>query len=259
MLLPVAAKVSADWAAVGSFLLGFLGSFISVSLLVADNHLAEAWTTSGVLSVTQAIPLTSMPSVAAPSPANAHRPFHPSARRLPTPLRATGDPPAAFTYVSVDEGKRLLDRGTHKFLDIRSARAFADEHIRYPYRSIVCDPFSADRATFVARAKRFADPSTPVLVVSDDGGAEASTAAGWLQEAGYSQVLVVEGGFKAWRQKYTPSGRNVRPKEGPRASTEKPALKSGLNVGLAATSSEERLNAEDLAVKDLQPVVKMDD
>eukprot|EP00667_Euglena_gracilis_P026134 EG_transcript_31181 len=192
-LIPKVAKT--DWTVVGWFLLSFLGSFISASLLVAGNRLTEAWSTFAAPSATQAMP-SSIPRVAVPTSAMTHGPFHPFARRPPTPLHAAADLPSATTYVSVDDGKRLLDRLTHKFFDIRSARAYDDEHLTKPARSSLSVPFTADRAAFVAGAQRAAGPSTPLLVVSNDGGAEASTAAGWLREAGYGQVLVVEGGYQ---------------------------------------------------------------
>jgi len=149
-------------------------------------------------------------------------------------------------------GKRQLDRLTHKVLDLRDPREYEAERLTHPARTSLNVPFRPDPGAFVAAARMAVPPSAPILILSADGGPEGLAAAQWLAEAGYREVFVVDGGYRAWRERYTPSGRNVPPK-GRWISTGKEALKSGLNVGLAAASYEERLNVEDLTTKDLDP------
>lgn len=88
-----------------------------------------------------------------------------------------------------------------------------------------------------------------VAAADADGAGAAAAAADALLEGGFSSVLVVEGGYAGWREKYTTSGRKTPPK-GRWISTGKEALKSGLNVGDAALKYEELLNVDEVNTRD---------
>ena len=161
--------------------------------------------------------------------------------------------------VDVAKGKMLLDSTRYKFLDLRDAKAYDMEHLTKPARCSVSVPFVTDRAAFIAAARKaVASMGTPLLVADAAGAGEAMTAAQWLGDAGYQEVLVVQGGYTGWRERYTTSGRNTPPK-GRWVSTGTEALKSGLNVGNVAASYEEQLNVEDLTKKNLQPISPLPD
>jgi len=155
--------------------------------------------------------------------------------------------------VGVAEGKRLLDQAGYRFLDLRPADEYDREHLTKPPRrsvNVPCGGVAAD-----AEAEAFAErvrgakiaASQPVLVVCGDGSAGEAAAAA-LEERGWSQVVAVEGGYRAWRELFTTSGRKVPPK-GRWVPTGKESLKSALNVGDAAMAYEERINVEDLNKK----------
>jgi len=141
------------------------------------------------------------------------------------------------------EGKRLLDQAGYYFLDLRSAKEYDQEHLTKPPRRSVNVPCAG--VSGAAEADEFAErvrkakvaASQPVLVVCGDGSAGAGAAAA-LEERGWQQAVAVEGGYQAWRELYTTSGRNVPPK-GRWVPTGTESLKSALNVGDAAMSYEE--------------------
>ena len=151
------------------------------------------------------------------------------------------------------EGKRLLDQAGYRFLDLRPAEEYEREHLTKPPRMSVNVPCGgvAPEAEAEAFAERVRGAkvaaSQPVLVVCGDGSA-GEAAAQALEERGWSQVVAVEGGYRAWRELFTTSGRKVPPK-GRWVASGKESLKSALNVGDAAMSYEEKLNVEELNKK----------
>uniref|UniRef100_A0A7S1NG67 Rhodanese domain-containing protein n=1 Tax=Eutreptiella gymnastica TaxID=73025 RepID=A0A7S1NG67_9EUGL len=161
-----------------------------------------------------------------------------------TTLLAMGGAGLGPKIVSCEEGKTLLDTQSYRFLDLRTAKAYDYEHITKPARKSVNIPYIANADAFMAAVKNtLRGLSEPILVVDDAGQGEAVAAAELMSRAGYTQVVVVEGGYAAWREKYTTTGRNVPPK-GRWISTGTEALKSGLNVGDVAASYEEKLNVD---------------
>ena len=183
---------------------------------------------------------------------------HASTRPLPTLLRRGVDegwmarrprskPNRAIDEVDPAQGKIALERDGWRFLDLRSAKAYDDEHLTKPPRCSVNVPMPAEGPSALPEAAERAKVSkSGAWLVTDADGTYASAAAAALAEAGWSTVASVSGGYAGWRDVWTTSGRRVPPK-GRWVSTGKEALKSGLNVGDAATSYEERLNVEDLS------------
>ena len=148
------------------------------------------------------------------------------------------------------EGKRLLDQAGFYFLDLRAEDEYDREHLTKPPRRSVNVPCAgvdgaAEADEFAERVRKAKVASSqPVLVVCGDGSAGAGAAAA-LEERGWQQAVAVEGGYQAWRELFTTSGRKVPPK-GRWVPTGTESLKSALNVGEAAMSYEEKLNVEDL-------------
>ena len=152
--------------------------------------------------------------------------------------------------VEPSEGMVLLQRQGWKLLDLRDSKAYDDEHLTKPPQCSKNLPLPESLADLpkVAERERL-DKSVPWLVADEDG-ARAGEAAAVLVESGWEAAAVV-GGYSGWREIWTTSGRRVPPK-GRWVATGKEALKSGLNVGGAALSYEERLNVEDLSKKEFK-------
>ena len=165
--------------------------------------------------------------------------------------------------VSPSEGMVLLERQGWKFLDLRSAQAYDDEHLTKPAQCSQNVPFPETQQRDQSSTTEFPEDflgaceaarlskQVPLLVACEDGS-RCGDVARVLVEAGYHASCVgVKGGYRGWREVWTTSGRRVPPK-GRWVATGKEALKSGLNVGGAALSYEERLNVEDLAKKEFK-------
>mmetsp|Transcript_11489 Transcript_11489/g.29176 ORF Transcript_11489/g.29176 Transcript_11489/m.29176 type:complete len:197 (-) Transcript_11489:14-604(-) len=144
------------------------------------------------------------------------------------------------------EGMVLLQTQAWKFLDLRDEAAYDEEHLTKPPQCSRNLPMPNQDPSLLPQAAKGAGLSKTVpWLVADADGSRSSEAAMALVEAGWEAAAVV-GGYRGWREVWTHAGRRVPPK-GRWVATGKEALKSGLNVGGAALSYEERLNVEDLS------------
>ena len=147
------------------------------------------------------------------------------------------------SFVAPDDAMMLLKTRSFKFVDLRPSDEYDSEHITKPPRCSVNvppgkpgDPISRLAACGVA-------VNNNALLVSQDG-VVAKNVADAIAAQWTGELAVLEGGYAAWREVWTTAGRRVPPK-GRWMPTGTEALKSGLNVGDAAMSYEERQNVED--------------
>ncbi|CAI5952944.1 unnamed protein product [Closterium sp. NIES-64] len=120
--------------------------------------------------------------------------------------RAANDGAPAVTSVSVGEARELVAAG-HTYLDVRTPEEFRAAHVE----GAVNIPFMLKSPSgmvkndaFVADVKAQFDEDTP-LVVACQGGVRSIRAAAELQNAGFSGITDMLGGFAAWQQKGFPS------------------------------------------------------
>ncbi|GJP46924.1 hypothetical protein CLOM_g6169 [Closterium sp. NIES-68] len=120
--------------------------------------------------------------------------------------RAANDGAPAVTSVSVDEARELVAAG-HTYLDVRTPEEFKAAHVE----GAVNIPFMLKSPSgmvkndaFIADVKAQFDGDTP-LVVACQGGVRSVRAAAELQNAGFSGITDMLGGFAAWQQKGFPS------------------------------------------------------
>ena len=119
-------------------------------------------------------------------------------------------------------------------LDIRPFKAYVREHLTKPPQCTVSTPWSPDdgAAKLIERVENQGfRPYSGRLLVADFDGDTVRAAADALLEAGYTEVVAVEGGYNGWRKIYTTCGRR-RPPQGKWVSTGKggESLKSGLTL-----------------------------
>eukprot|EP00193_Tetraselmis_chui_P013753 CAMPEP_0177771742 /NCGR_PEP_ID=MMETSP0491_2-20121128/11794_1 /TAXON_ID=63592 /ORGANISM="Tetraselmis chuii, Strain PLY429" /LENGTH=233 /DNA_ID=CAMNT_0019289391 /DNA_START=48 /DNA_END=746 /DNA_ORIENTATION=- len=152
-----------------------------------------------------------------------------------------------WRQVDAEAGKVLLDREGYKFLDLRTEREFDNERLTKPARCSVNVPIvtvdvdgtasaNPEFATLLAAA--VPSKTTKLLVASQSGEPWSSYAMQVLTTLGYAEAVEVVGGYMAWTEVFSTSGRR-RPPAGRWVSTGTEALKSGLNVGDAAASYTE--------------------
>ncbi|CAI5984539.1 unnamed protein product [Closterium sp. NIES-64] len=109
---------------------------------------------------------------------------------------------AEFTTVPPREAKALLET-SYTFLDVRTEEEFAKSHVEGAVNVAVMtgDPHkgaSEKRSDFLDVVRSKFQPDTP-LVVSCGAGRRAAVAAADLVEAGFTKVVSLEGGLKAWK------------------------------------------------------------
>jgi phage shock protein E len=114
----------------------------------------------------------------------------------PMPTRAAeaaADAKAAVKNITVDEAEKLVaGKGAPTVLDVRTAKEFADGHIA-DARNL--DFYQKDFADQLARL----DKSGRYVVICASGGRSAK-ACGQLAGLGFTNVINVEGGMKAWEK-----------------------------------------------------------
>lgn len=169
------------------------------------------------------------------------------ARRASAPLRATSED---VEWVDPEQGLVLLNRQVYKFLDLRSEQEYEDERLTRPARCSMNVPFPENPATLPHAAAAAGVSKGTAWMVADADGSRVEEATAALSQAGF-EVLAVKGGYQGWRACWTTSGRKVPPK-GRWVASGREALKSGLNVGDAAASYEERINVEDLSKQEFK-------
>ncbi|MCG6884937.1 MAG: rhodanese-like domain-containing protein [Silicimonas sp.] len=105
----------------------------------------------------------------------------------------TADPNATAKAIDVTEAKRLHGRAGVEFIDPRPAEAIASTTGRIPgARNVTLDRIEAGNLPPV-----FADTSL-TIVTSCLAGPMARTAAEAFVKRGYSRVLYLDGGTRAW-------------------------------------------------------------
>ena len=162
-----------------------------------------------------------------------------------TDATAVSDAEGDVVVVSVDEGKRLLEREQYLFVDCRSWKEYDRSHITKPPQQTVNVPLDAGESasTWAKRAMDKTRKSMKLLIVDADG-ARARELTSALMDAGYTSCVAVDGGYAEWTSKYTTFGRPVPPK-GRFVSTGKEALKSGLDLDdVVAAAYEENWGKE---------------
>jgi len=114
--------------------------------------------------------------------------------------------------------KVLFQESNVVFLDLRPPRAYDDEHLTKPPRCSVNAPLPPGGAPAggppppaFAAALAKVPRSSRLLVASEDGGADAEAAMGWVAAAGYQGAALVEGGYVAYRAIFSTSGRRRPP------------------------------------------------
>ena len=147
-----------------------------------------------------------------------------------------------------EDAKALLDTKACMFVDMRSEKAYDLEHITKPPRMTVNIPYQGgdieEYASLIQH--RYSNTTTGMLLVCENGDVGIATA-GVLQAKGYAKAYGVEGGYLAWMQKFTTSGR--RRIGGKFVSSGKEALKSGLNLDAEVASTyEENWGRPDLSL-----------
>ncbi|CAG9465907.1 unnamed protein product [Pedinophyceae sp. YPF-701] len=153
---------------------------------------------------------------------------------------------AGWKTVDVEAGKVMLDRERYLFLDVRSERAYDEEHLTKPPRCTVNAPIYAKgeeeqkvlNPNFMKAVAAKASPATKLLVACEDGTHGSESAMRLLGEAGYTAAVQVEGGYSAWTRIFSTSGRR-KPPPGRWVASGTEALKSGLNIpGVAESYTE---------------------
>lgn len=108
---------------------------------------------------------------------------------------APGPLPAGVREISIDESEKLIrDQKDLTVIDVRSAAEYAEQgHLP---RALLVDYFRTDFIAAVGTLK--IDPAKPCIVYCALGG-RARRAAEKLVKAGYKEILLPKGSFKAWK------------------------------------------------------------
>ncbi|GAX83278.1 hypothetical protein CEUSTIGMA_g10704.t1 [Chlamydomonas eustigma] len=141
--------------------------------------------------------------------------------------------------VDAVEARRLIDREGYLVLDVRSTKAYDNSHITKPTQITINLPF--ELGNFKASSsnqKQFPPKGSKLLVMCEDGGEASHLAILNLLNAGYNNLVQVQGGYQGWTNVWSPSGKR-RPPPGRWVSTGTEALKSGLNIPGVAESYDE--------------------
>ena len=144
--------------------------------------------------------------------------------------------------MGVEEAKTLLERDGYKMLDVRDWKSYDKEHLTKPPQCTANVPLGDgdDLASFVARVRDGGFRDGAKLLVADAAGPGGVAAADALADAGFANVVGVEGGYDGWRAVFTTCGRR-RPPQGKWISTGKggESLKSGLTLDPNVASAYE--------------------
>ena len=178
----------------------------------------------------------SLASCATPTAAFARRSTTRSTSRVASRRRASSralSVRAGAPLKTPEECKDLLDREGYRMLDIRPFKAYDREHLTKPPQCTTNTPWSEeeDVSKFIARVENQGLRPLSKLLIADFDGECVQAAADALFEAGFTEVIAVQGGYNGWRSIYTTCGRK-RPPTGKWISTGKggESLKSGLTL-----------------------------
>lgn len=118
-------------------------------------------------------------------------------KHSPRFLAIVNDARSRIRQTNVDDTKRRLDRGEHlTLIDVREESEYAADHLPGAIslgKGIIERDIEA----------RFPDTAQQ-LVLYCGGGYRSALAADNLQKMGYTNVLSMDGGIRAWREKNLP-------------------------------------------------------
>lgn len=112
-------------------------------------------------------------------------------------LKIVADAKKRIRETTVDDVKARLDRGeSFTLIDVREESEFANDHLpgaMHLGKGVIERDIEA----------KVPDPRTP-LVLYCGGGYRSALAADNLQKMGYANVISMDGGIRAWREKDYP-------------------------------------------------------
>ncbi|MCB0397505.1 MAG: rhodanese-like domain-containing protein [Flavobacteriales bacterium] len=94
--------------------------------------------------------------------------------------------------IGVEEFAQTLEQNPGKIVDVRTPEEFSGGHLQGAMN------FNVNADDFMALCEAGLDKSQPVYVYCKSGGRSA-TAANMLKEAGFSNIINMEGGITAWK------------------------------------------------------------
>jgi len=116
-------------------------------------------------------------------------------------LRLVNDARSRVRECTVADVKAMLDRGgTFLLVDVREESEWAKGHL--PRAEHLCKGIIERDAE-----SRFPDPATPIVLYCG-GGYRSALAADNLQKMGYTNVLSMDGGWRAWTEAGYPLSRD---------------------------------------------------
>mmetsp|Transcript_1483 Transcript_1483/g.2132 ORF Transcript_1483/g.2132 Transcript_1483/m.2132 type:complete len:235 (+) Transcript_1483:95-799(+) len=151
---------------------------------------------------------------------------------------AVSESDGGYYSTDIEKGQIMLQREGYSFIDLRSADEYELAHITKPPRRSFSFPDSSSASLASCVAASFPSTASPLLLACEDGGELSQNAALSLSQAGYTNIVVVEGGWKSWSNVWSTSGRR-KPPSGRWVSTGTEALKSGLGISGVADTYEE--------------------
>ena len=98
----------------------------------------------------------------------------------------------AFTRISIDQAKALIDRGSVTVGDVRAAEAYRAGHIE---NAVHLQQETVDDFLSTAAKDR-------PLILYCYHGISSQGAADYFSGLGFNEVYSVDGGYEAWRLKY---------------------------------------------------------
>jgi rhodanese-related sulfurtransferase len=121
-------------------------------------------------------------------------------KHSPAFLRIVDDAKTRIREVTVDDVKRMLDRGeAFELVDTREESEFARGHLpraRHLSKGIIERDIEG----------AIPDPATPIVLYCG-GGFRSALAADNLQKMGYTNVVSMDGGWRDWTEKRYPTER----------------------------------------------------
>jgi len=99
----------------------------------------------------------------------------------------------SYKCISIDEAKELIDQGEVTLADVRDGRSFNEANIP---NAVNIAQENVD--TFLSNANK----EHPLIVYCYHGNSSKG-AADYFASQGFSEVFSMDGGFEAWRLKYT--------------------------------------------------------
>jgi rhodanese-related sulfurtransferase len=103
---------------------------------------------------------------------------------------------------SPEEARRLLEGGSHKYLDVRTQEEYEAGHVKesvnVPVFSSIVGGQMIPNADFLAQVEaKIPDKGTP-LVVACKGGKRSALAIEKMKAIGYKDLTNLTGGYSAW-------------------------------------------------------------